>query len=131
MLAEISRLRASAKADPMLALLNAGSGVELLGNRVLAAKYIRPDKTKGGIILTDQAKTEDKWQGKVGMIVAMGPSAFVETDGKWFGGKAFKIGDWIMYRNSAGTDMEVNGVECKQLEDDSIIGRIDDPTRIW
>lgn len=112
-------------------LQRAGIGVELMGNRVLAAKYMRPEKTKGGIILTDKSKDEDKWQGKVGMIVAMGPSAFVEDGEKWFGGKIFKVGDWIMYRNSAGTDMEVNGVQCKQLGDADIIGRIDDPTRIW
>lgn len=52
------------------------AGVQLLRNRVLVATYIRPEKTSGGIIRPDATREEDKWQGKAGLVLAVGPSAF-------------------------------------------------------
>ncbi|MEN9931891.1 MAG: hypothetical protein RIS17_464 [Pseudomonadota bacterium] len=52
------------------------AGVHLLRNRVLVATYIRPEKTSGGIIRPDQLREEDKWQGKAGLVLKIGPSAF-------------------------------------------------------
>ena len=46
--------------------------IEIFNNQILVAVYIRPEKTKGGIIMTDRAREEDKYQGKIGLIVKMG-----------------------------------------------------------
>jgi co-chaperonin GroES (HSP10) len=51
------------------------SGIEIFNNQVLVAVYIRPNKTKSGIILTDETVNEDRYQGKVGLLVGMGPAA--------------------------------------------------------
>lgn len=44
------------------------SEVEIFNNQVLCAVYVRPNKTKGGIMLADQTTAEDRFQGKVGLI---------------------------------------------------------------
>ena len=56
------------------------STVEIFNNQILVAVYIRPNKTKSGIYLSDQSREEDKVQGKVGLVVKKGPSAFVDDE---------------------------------------------------
>ena len=66
--------------DPRTKLLNdieTLDGMEIYNNQVLIAVYIRPTKTKTGIILTDQYVGEDLYQSKVGLVLMKGPSAFV------------------------------------------------------
>lgn len=113
--------------DRVLSDLGDISGIRLLNNQVLIAVYIRPEKTKGGIIMTDRVRDEDRFQSKVGLIVAMGPSAFKEDDeAKWFGGINFNLGDWILFRPSDGWTVTVNGVSCKILSDTQVKGVISD-----
>lgn len=109
------------------------SGLQLFHNQVLAVIYIRPEKTEGGIIRPDYtggARDEDKWQGKVGLIVKTGPQAFIDPDGKWFTDVDLKIGDWIYFRPSDGWHITVNGMLCRILDDTVIRGKIDNPERI-
>ena len=107
------------------------SEVEVIGNQVLLAIYIRPEKTKGGIFLPDKAKDEDKYQSKVGLILKTGPSAFVDETQSWFKGVTIKEHDWIIFRPSDGWQMLVNGISCRMLDDTVVRGRIPDPDMIW
>lgn len=50
--------------------------MKLQRNRCLVASYIKPAVTKGGIIIPTTSGEEDRWQGKVGLLIAVGPSAF-------------------------------------------------------
>ena len=62
--------------NPKLTILDALgdiSNVELFHNQVLLATYLRPTKTKSGLILTDSHVDEDKYQSKVGLLVKRGP----------------------------------------------------------
>lgn len=106
-------------------------GLELLNTQVLVAVYIRPEKTKGGIIWTDKTRDEDRFQSKVGLILKKGPSAFVDEDGKWFGQTQFSEGDWIVFRPSDGWSVTINGVLCRMLEDASVKARISHPDQVW
>jgi co-chaperonin GroES (HSP10) len=120
--------------DPREALLKEVgdlSGVEIFNMQVLVAVYIRPEKTKSGIILSDKTRDEDRFQSKVGLIVKKGPSAFVDDDGKWFSGLDIKEGDWIVFRPSDGWNVTVNGTLCRMLDDMSIRGRISHPDQVW
>jgi len=45
-------------------------------NRLIVASYISPSVTKGGIIMPPATQEENRWQGKVGLLIAVGPSAF-------------------------------------------------------
>ena len=120
--------------DELLDKVGDVSGVEIFNTGVLVAKYIRSNVTRGGIVVPETVRQEDVYQGKIGLVVAVGHSAFKETDGKWFGGKEIGVGDWVLYRASDGLDMKINGshgTDCKLLQDTSIRGRIDRPDRIW
>jgi co-chaperonin GroES (HSP10) len=101
-------------------------------NKVLVAIYRRPEKTAGGIILTDRAGDEDVWQGKVGLIVAMGPLAFTDDDSNKFHGVKYEVGDWVWFRPSSGTACQVKGVPCRVfISEGEFFGRIPDPDCVW
>ena len=107
------------------------SGLEIFNSHVLVAIYIRPQKTKSGIIFADQTRDEDKYQGKIGLIIKTGPAAFVDPDGKWFVGSDLKVGDWVMYRASDGWATKINGVECRMLADTAVRGRVADVDTVY
>lgn len=106
------------------------SGVELFHNQVLLAVYIRPQKTKSGLYLTDAHTDEDRFQSKVGLLVKKGPMAF-EQDGNWFTGLEFQEDDWLVFRPSDGWSITVNGVLCRIFDDINIKGRVPHPDAIW
>jgi co-chaperonin GroES (HSP10) len=117
--------------DELINKIGDTSGIELFNTQVLVAKFVRPQKTRGGILLTDNTRKEDIYQGKIGLVVAMGHSAFKEDDGKWFNYADIGLHTWVMYRTSDGLDMLVNDVDCKVLKDQAILGRVRDPLSIW
>lgn len=120
--------------DPKKAILDAigdVSGIELFNNQILLAVYIRPEKTKSGIILSHKTTDEDKYQSKVGLLVKKGPNAFIDPEGEWFSGVDFNVGDWLVHRSSDGWSMEVNKVLCRVLSDTQVKARIDSPDRVY
>ena len=120
--------------DPKKTLLkqigNIGN-VEIFNNQILCAVYVRPEKTKGGIVLPDQHRSEDKIQGKVGLVVAMGPSAFIDETNTWFKDVDVDLHDWIIFRPSDGWSVTVNGVLCRILDDTNVRGRVKHPDHVW
>ena len=110
------------------------STVKIFNNQVLVQIYIRPEKTTGGILLPDYkggSRDEDKYQGKVGLVIAAGPSAFVDETGKWFAEGDIKIGDWVFFSASDGWMLTVNGVLCRMMTDTHIKGTVDRPDRVY
>lgn len=107
------------------------SSVEVFNNQVLVAVYIRPQKTKSGIILTNQTTDEDRYQSKVGLVLKKGPQAFEDISGQWFNGLNIEENDWIVFRPSDGWNITVNNVLCRIIDDVNIRGRVDQPDRVW
>jgi len=107
------------------------SSVEIFNNQVLVATYLRPEKTKSGLYLSDNYRSEDKFQSKIGLIVAMGPQAFNDESGQWFDNTSFNLGDWVIHRPSDGWSVTVNGVLCRILSDTQIKGRVSSPDTVW
>jgi co-chaperonin GroES (HSP10) len=107
------------------------SKIDVFNMQVLVAVYIRPEKTKSGIFLSDKARDEDRYQSKVGLIIKKGPTAFVDKDGEWFSGLDIKEGDWIVFRPSDGWNVTVNGTLCRMLDDMSIRATISHPDLVW
>ena len=107
--------------------------IHLTGAQVLIGIYVRPQKTKGGIILTDDYREEDVYQGKAGLILKMGPMKMDEKDADFFGDKAPQVGDWVMYRPSDGFPMEFgNKQKCRILSDRRQIKAIlASPDMVW
>jgi len=119
--------------DPKLKLLDQLgdiSDIELFHNQVLLAVYLRPEKTKSGLILTADHLDEDRYQSKVGLLVKQGPLAF-EQDGNWFTGMIFHDHDWLIFRPSDGWSITVNGVLCRIFDDISIKGRAPHPDSVY
>lgn len=122
--------------DPRQALLDKIGDVsdfEVFHNQVLCAVYIAPERTAGGIWRPEKNVDEDRYQSKVGLIIKMGPEAFVSND-KWSWPDDMAVGDWVYFRTSDGWNTTVNGHRdnlCRQMHDNDIKGRIPHPDRIW
>jgi len=107
------------------------SSFDILNNHVLLGIYIRPVRTKGGIMLTDNYRDEDKWQGKVGLVLKKGPTAFIDKTGEWFDGITINEHDWLVTRPSDGFLITIRNVFCKLVVDTSTKMRISRPDEIW
>ena len=120
--------------DPKQAILDEIGdldGLTVSGNDVLVAVYLRPEKTASGIFLTDNTRSEDKYQSKVGLVLKMGPDAFVDPTGEWFKDAEYKVGDWVWHRPSDGWSITVNKVLCRVLKDTSVRGTVAHCDYIW
>jgi len=109
--------------DPRQELLDKYSetvkDISIYGDSLLVAIYQRPKKTKGGILLTDEYLEEDLYQGKVGLVLKVGPYPADELDMKWFNGRPPQVGDWVTFRASDGISfglLDSKG-DCRFLKD--------------
>lgn len=107
------------------------SGIEIFNNQLLVAVYVRPQRSKGGIIFTDNYVDEDKFQGKVGLVLQKGPTAFQDAEGEWFQGSNIEVGDWVVFKPSDGWGLTINKQMCRMLDDVAIRGRIEQPDLVW
>lgn len=127
------------ESDPRLNLINKLgdiSGITLFRNQVLVAIYMRgetSETTVGGIILPASNLSEDKHQGKVGLVIALGPDAFKPSeDGRWqFNGVNVKEHDWIWFRPSDAWSITVNKIDCRIVDDTEVRGALLDPDSVW
>lgn len=120
--------------DPKQTILDALGDISdysVFHNEVIVAVYLRPEKTKSGIYLTDTHRDEDRHQSKVGLVVKMGPEAFNDPDGNWFRDVEVNLHDWVVYRPSDGWSQTVNGVLCRALQDNRVKGKIPHPDMVW
>jgi hypothetical protein len=107
---------------------------EIANNEVLLAIYRRDEKTPGGIIMTANTLKEDVYQGKVGLVVKIGP-------GCRFQNLNIGLHDWVVTRPSDTWALDVNAdpkalkredfVPCRLVFDDQIRARIAHPSMVW
>ena len=93
--------------------------------------YERPAKTKSGIILTDQTRREDEYQGKAALVLKKGPTAFVSDANYDFNGQDVEIGDWVAIFVSDGRQLVVHGQLCRLVEDQHIRLKIPAPDIVF
>src|SRR5262245_29248228 len=95
--------------------------VKVFFNYVLVANYVRPVKTSGGIIRPDTNIDEDAFQGKVGLVLKKGPSAFVsDAEATFDVSEDVEVDDWVVYRVGDGFQVTIRGVACRMLPDRAI-----------
>ena len=133
MRARLREIAEQSGADPKAALLNSlgdYSGLLPVRYQVLVATYIRPEKTKGGIIRVESTLREDRFQGKVGLILAYGELAFT----KGFE-KGPDIHDWVIYNPADSFELFFGdgqtATACRLIEDVAIKAVIDNPITIY
>ena len=107
------------------------STVDLMFNQVLIGIYQRPNKTKGGLFLSDKTLEEDLYQGKVGLVLKIGPTAFVDDGDSKFYGQKIAVNDWIVFRPSDGWQLKLNGKACRVLQDVHVKARVAAPDVVY
>ena len=110
------------------------SGVRVQGGLVLVA--VMPDKIKsdGGILFADRTLDEAQWQGKVGLVLKLGPTAF-----KYMGisqhypyeGEPPVAGDWVEYNPACSEQTSIRKNICRWVESHKIRAVVDDPTVVY
>ena len=132
-------------ADPLLDAAGDLSDYEVFHNLVLVATYIPPPKVMKGpngedVVFheADNTQDENRFQGKMGLVLAFGPNAFKDDSVAKFGGKEIRKGDWVIYRPSDGHELFIRdrrkfneGLSCRLIEDVFIRGRVTDPSLIY
>lgn len=103
------------------------SGITLLADNVLVATYVKPRKTSGGIIMPDNTVTEDRYQGKIGLVIKIGEGAFKYVGGYKYEGTVPKIGEYVAFHTSDAREMGLNGVSVKFVPDSLVRMILPDP----
>ena len=128
------------KEDPRQAILDKIGAIPddvVQFSRILVAVYQPPivEKTDGGVFIASAIQKEDilesLWQGKVGLVVAHGPQAYVDDDNVQFHGQKVAPGDWVWFRPSDGMPCDVNEVFCRVFDSERyILGKLPHPDMI-
>jgi hypothetical protein len=106
--------------------------VEPFNQQVLVAAYIRPaTRTAGGLEIAEEAVDEDRYQGKVGMVLKKGSRAFIDDGPVKFYGQDVAPGDWVVYRASDGLKGMIGSREIRFIPDVYIKAKIDHPDAVF
>lgn len=104
--------------------------IEVMYNAVLVAAYIRPEVTKGGIIRPEDNVSEDVWQGKAGLVLKVGKSAFKDDDYNHFDGQKVAPGDWCAFFVGDTKLLNIKDVPCRLVEDSNIKLKLKNPLAV-
>ena len=96
------------------------------GWRILVMPFRVKEKTEGGIIIAQESLDRARAAVQVGYVLKMGPLCYEDKD-KYPTGPWCKEKDWVMFARYAGSRIDIDGGEIKMLNDDEILGTIDDP----
>ena len=106
--------------------------VEPMNQQVLVAIYIRPaTRTASGLEIAEEAIDEDRYQGKVGMVLKKGPRAFKDDGQVKFYDQDVTLGDWVVYRASDGLKCMIGDRECRLIPDVYIKAKADHPDAVF
>lgn len=114
----------------ILDLLGDLKDIEIIGDSVLVATYIRPEMTKGGILRPDSNKVEDVWQGKAGLVVKWGPDSFRNPETGDTYEQHVAVGEWCVFFVGDAKPLHVKGYPCRLVRDTSIRMKIKDPEAV-
>lgn len=137
MSSKLNLMKVSAAVDHKQAIIEAVGDVStfsLLGSDVLVG--IKPEKAKtaGGIFLPDSKLNEGRWQSKVGLILAMGPTAFKydpDNPACAYEGNKPKIGDWVVSYPHESREIGIRSGYCRIVSDKVIRMATTDPDAVY
>lgn len=90
-----------------------------LHDRVIVKRFEEEEKTKGGIIIPDNAK-EKPQQGE---IIAVGGGKVLE-DGRKVAPEV-KKGDRVLFGKYSGTEIKIEGIEYLMMREEDILGVVE------
>ena len=90
--------------------------LEICGENLLVATYIRAEKTKGGIIKAESTIQEDEFQGNIGLVLVT-PYEDLKHQ-------------WVLFGYNDGLRFRYNDVPCRIISIDRIRAIIPDPAKV-
>lgn len=99
------------------------------GWRILVLPFTPKDKTKGGIIVAQETLDRLKIAVNCGYVLKMGPEAYKDKD-KFPSGAWCKEKDWVIFARYAGSRLPIDGGEVRILNDDEVLGTIENPESV-
>ena len=88
------------------------------------------EKTKSGLILTDETIAESQVTTNICKILKMGDLCF-KDDTKFPSGPWCKEGDWVCIGRYAGARFKIDGGEIRIINDDEVIATIEHPDDVY
>ena len=96
------------------------------GWRLLVMPFRVKEKSEGGIIIAQETLDRARAAVQVGYVLKMGPLCYKDEE-RYPTGPWCKPKDWVIFARYAGSRMEIEGGEIRMLNDDEVLGTIDDP----
>jgi len=98
------------------------------GYRILVLPFTPKNKTKGGILFSQETLDKARIATTCGYVLKMGDLAY--QDKEKFNKPWCKKGDWVIFARYAGSRLPIEGGEVRILNDDEVLGTIKDPESI-
>ena len=102
---------------------------ELPGYHVLVRPISIKEKTKGGIIIAQESLEKLRIATNCGYVIKLGPLAYHDKE-KYPTGPWCKKGEWVIFARYAGSRLPIEGGEVRLLNDDEVLGTIDNPESV-
>tara|TARA_B110000902_G_C13953391_1_gene454453 strand:- start:152 stop:598 length:447 start_codon:yes stop_codon:yes gene_type:complete len=99
------------------------------GWRMLVLPFKMKDKTKGGLVITDDTLERQQVASQCGLVLAMGPQCYSDKE-RYPEGPWCKVKDWVMFARYAGSRIQIQGGEVRLLNDDEVLAKIENPEDI-
>ena len=99
------------------------------GYRMLVLPFTPKEKTKGGIIFSQESLDKARIATNCGYVIKMGPLAYGDKE-KFPTGPWCKKGDWVIFARYAGSRLPIEGGEVRLLNDDEVLGTVKDPESV-
>ena len=98
------------------------------GYRILVLPFTPKNKSKGGILFSQETLDKARISTTCGYVLKMGDLAYKDTDK--FNQPWCKKGDWVIFARYAGSRLPIEGGEVRILNDDEVLGTIKDPESV-
>ena len=95
------------------------------GYRILVLPFTPKNKTKGGILFSQESLDKARIATTCGYVLKMGDLAYKDKDK--FGQPWCKKGDWVIFARYAGSRLPIEGGEVRILNDDEVLGTVKNP----
>jgi chaperonin GroES len=99
------------------------------GWRIAVLPYRGAERTKGGIVIAEETQKRTQLATNCGYVLSLGDLAY-KDESKFPFGPWCKEGDWIIFGRYAGSRISIDGGEIRFLNDDEILGIVNDPEDI-
>lgn len=102
---------------------------EPTGWRILVRPFTPAKKTKGGIFMPDESHERVALTTVCALVLKMGDLCYKDKE-KFPNGPWCKEGQWVVFGRYAGSRFKTELGEVRILNDDEIIGTVQDPQNI-